>query len=195
MLAQRHALTTIHEEHKALASALKVLEQSVTQLLMGVDTPLLERIGAALEYIEVFPDSYHHPKEEEYLFARLRRATAEANDVLQSLENEHRQGYGLRADLKHLFERIRAGETALIAGFVADTRTYIAFQFSHMHVEEEIVLPLAIRTLTADDWHAIASAFLGNNDPRFGWDVRQGLARLLERVRAGTTVSSKHKPK
>jgi hemerythrin-like domain-containing protein len=195
MLAQRHALTTIHEEHRALASALKVLEQSATQLLMGVDTPLVERIGAALEYIEVFPDSYHHPKEEEYLFARLRRATAEANDVLQSLENEHREGYGLRADLKYLFERIRAGETALIAGFVADTKTYIAFQFSHMRVEEEIVVPLAIRTLTPDDWHVIASAFLGNRDPRFGWDARRDLGALLERARSGTVASSKRKPR
>ena len=195
MLAQRHALTTIHEEHRALASALKALEQSATQLIGGMDTPLLDRIGAALEYIEVFADTFHHPKEEDYLFACMRRATTEADDVLQSLENEHRKGYGMRAYLTRLFERIRGGDAGLIAEFIADTKAFIAFQFSHIGVEEEIVLPLAVRTLTPDDWHVIASAFLDNGDPRFGWDARRDLGTLLERVRSGAAASNKRKPK
>ncbi len=184
MLAQRHALTAIRSEHRALAGVLRVLEQCATQLTTDLEPEVVTRIAAALEYITTFPDRFHHPKEEEFLFARLRSATHEADKILGRLEEEHRSGNEARARLKEVFNRIVLVETAVIKAFAVDASTYVAFQFEHMRVEEDIVLPLAERTLSADDWHAIASAFLDDSDPRFGWDARDEFSKLLLQIQS-----------
>ena len=191
MLAQRHALTTIQSEHRNLAEVLRILEQAAGQLSTGASPELLGRIGAALEYIAAFPDRFHHPKEEEYLFAALRRATHEGDAVLHQLEEEHNRGRTVRANLQAQFDRIRQGDGKLVEQFVAEVRGYVDYQSAHMRVEEQIVLPLAARTIAQDDWHGIAAAFLDDRDERFGRDARGEFAKLLMRVKSASVDSPK----
>jgi hypothetical protein len=51
-----------------------------------------------------------------------------------------------------------------------------------MQQEEEVVLPLAERALTDEDWREIDAAFAGNADPLIGQDVEKDFERLFTRI-------------
>ena len=54
------------------------LRHSVEELQEGTRKPDFTVLFAILDYIEAFPDTYHHPKEEDYLFKALRRRRPDA---------------------------------------------------------------------------------------------------------------------
>jgi hemerythrin-like domain-containing protein len=51
--------------------------------------------------------------------------------------------------------------------FVPVPAAYADFQWKHMRTEEEVVLPLAERHLTLEDWQALDAAFAANRER--GW--------------------------
>ena len=73
-------------------------------------------------------------------------------------------------DLEHdllAFEVL--GETRREA-FEASVKRYIDFYLTHMGIEENEVLPLAQKHLTAEDWAELDAAFLANRDPLTGYE-------------------------
>lgn len=56
---------------------------------------------------------------------------------------------------------------------------YAKFYFSHMRLEEEVILPAARRLLTPEDWTVVDAAFAGNRDPFAGADLKGGLEKLF----------------
>jgi hemerythrin-like domain-containing protein len=105
-------------------------------------------------YIERFPERLHHPKEDDYLFARLRLRRPDAAPLLDALHREHEVGRERFAELKALYERYAADAAALPQLADAVDR-YSHFHWRHMRREEEEVLPLAQAALTGEDWVAI----------------------------------------
>jgi hemerythrin-like domain-containing protein len=47
-------------------------------------------------------------------------------------------------------------------------RDYVAFLRNHMQMEDEEFFPLAEKTLTKEDWNAVANAMEQKADPVFG---------------------------
>ena len=68
-----------------------------------------ELIATILYYIDTFPDRCHHPKEDEFLFKRLRNRTDKANSVLDELQRQHVSGAGLMLGLEQAFVHWQAG--------------------------------------------------------------------------------------
>ncbi|MCK7498179.1 MAG: hypothetical protein MZW92_51590 [Comamonadaceae bacterium] len=54
--------------------------------------PDFKLLWAMIYYIDAFPEKLHHPKENAYLFRRLRMRTREADAVLDELEKQHTDG-------------------------------------------------------------------------------------------------------
>lgn len=52
----------------------------------------------------------------------------------------------------------------------------------HMAIEEKVLMPLARKYLTADDWAEIAKAFGENGDPRFGSKPDHEFRDLFSRI-------------
>ncbi|MGF6980901.1 hypothetical protein QFZ99_000377 [Paraburkholderia atlantica] len=48
---------------------------------------------------------------------------------------------------------------------------YAAFHSQHRRLEEEVILPAALRYLTADDWLELDEAFGANRDPFSGSEI------------------------
>ena len=139
-------------------------------------------LGAMFGYIERFPERLHHPKEDDYLFARLRVRRPEAAPLLDGLHREHEIGRERFADLKALYERYVADASTLPA-FTEAVERYSHFHWKHMRREEEEVLPLAAQALTGEDWAAIDAAFASNSDPIVGVPAAQGVPRAVPPAR------------
>jgi hemerythrin-like domain-containing protein len=176
------ALAIIREEHRSLSAvtcSLRILAREARDQGRAPDYELFTLI---LDYIEGFSDRFHHPKEDEYLFAALRRRCGEASDALDVLERDHARGDELTRDLRYLLSRCRVGGAAAVEAFTAAVDEYVDFHWRHMRLEEDVVLPLAERWLTETDWQPIDAAFRVNEDPLLGARPREEFRRLFELI-------------
>jgi hemerythrin-like domain-containing protein len=120
-------------------------------------------LGALFYYIEQFPERLHHPKEDDFLFARLRVRRPDAAPLLDGLQREHAIGRERCDELKAMWERFRADPAAL-PPFAEGVERYSHFHWLHMRKEEERVRRLAAEALTNEDWDAIDAAFASNDE-------------------------------
>ena len=86
------ALRIIVDEHRALAAVLHGMLYLVHGIRDRGSKPNFELLGAMIYYIDAFPERFHHPKEDEYLFRLLRLRHPEAAPLLDRLKMEHRAG-------------------------------------------------------------------------------------------------------
>jgi hemerythrin-like domain-containing protein len=178
----RTALKIIRVEHRNLAAVLHALRYLVDGVRDGSRKPDFSLLLAMVYYIDTFPEKLHHPKEDRYLFARLRQRTAMGKAALDRLEAEHIHGAKLIRDLEQALLRWEMRGQQDVTAFAEEVERYSAFQWRHMQQEEELVLPLAERELTEEDWREIDAAFAGNADPLITKDVEQDFEQLFKRI-------------
>lgn len=174
------SLDIIHEEHRALAAMLSGLRTLAREIEAGRLQPDFDLLASMIEYIEKVPEKVHHPKENDYLFARLRLRCAEALPLIEHLETEHRLGEARIDVLRSALASYRQSGAAGFPVFYEAAKTYIDFEWAHMNTEEHQIFQLAKAHLTADDWAEIDAAFLANGSP---WEGAAGeYAALFSKI-------------
>ncbi|HEX6944888.1 MAG TPA: hemerythrin domain-containing protein [Casimicrobiaceae bacterium] len=177
------AIAIIQDEHRAITAVIEGLRHVLAEIASGAMPADHRLLGAMFGYIERFPERLHHPKEDDFLFARLRVRRPEAAPLLDGLHREHEIARERFADLKALYERYVADASTLPV-FTEAVERYSHFHWKHMRREEEEVLPLAAQALTEEDWTAIDAAFASNSDPIVGVPARKEFRELFRRLAA-----------
>src|SRR5262245_49441760 len=77
-----NAIRIILDEHRSLAAVLHGMLYLVNGIRNRGAKPDFKVLGAMIYYIDAFPERYHHPKEDRYLFARLRARCPMAHPLL-----------------------------------------------------------------------------------------------------------------
>jgi hemerythrin-like domain-containing protein len=178
------AIQILRDEHLAIASVLYSLRQQVRGIRDHAAAPDFRLLHAIFDYIVSYPDRWHHPKENDFLFARLSRRTAEADALIAELREEHAAGHPMLDALKRDLVEFEAGRLADGEEFFRRVEAYVAFEWQHMTKEEEALMPIAERVLEADDWKEIARAFEENDNPLFGIKPKDEAAALYQRILA-----------
>ena len=176
------ALATLHDEHRSLAAIVHGLKYLIREVREKDCQPDFKLMWAMIYYIDAFPERLHHPKENAYLFARLRQRTREADEVLDTLEREHIEGARQVRELEHALGYYEAGKPNGFALFAAAVEKFADETWQHMNLEEKVVIPLAKKYLTPEDWVEIATAFGENGDPRFGAEPDHEFRNLFSRI-------------
>jgi len=172
----------IHDEHRSLAAVLHGMLYLVNAIRSRGMKPDFKVLGAMVYYIDAFPERYHHPKEDRYLFALLRARCPAARGVLSRLEEEHRAGAEKIRALEQALARYEHGGDAEFSNFAAAVEAYAAFHWDHMRCEEKEVLPLAEKHLTPEDWELIDNAFMGHADPLLGTEAGSEFEELFKKI-------------
>ena len=165
--ARTSALSILHGEHVAYATALKNLSNQLDRARTHSSRQSLDIVDTGLRFIDTFIDHFHHPKEDEFLFRALRRRTNEADYVLRDLQFEHAYAGQVLAELKSALNLAKGGDPAQIAHLAELMERHMNAQFAHMECEESVIFPLAQRVLNEADWRDIDRAFRANRDPLF----------------------------
>ncbi len=181
------AIGIIRDEHRSLAAVLHAGMHALAGACAertGAD-PVLMR--AMISYIQHFPVALHHPKEDDYLFKRLRERTNSVDAELDELERQHVRDRVLVDELAQQVGRLEnAGTPADAASLTTElesaVRAYAATLWDHMGREEGVILPAAQSHLTEDDWRDIEAAFAANSDPRFGGESEKEFRHLFSRI-------------
>ncbi|HEX5613335.1 MAG TPA: hemerythrin domain-containing protein [Burkholderiales bacterium] len=177
----RQAIRILRDEHRSIAAVLHGLNELAQVSQETSARPDFAVFRAMIYYIDTFPERLHHPKEDAVLFPRVEARSAQAASLLEKLRADHQRGAEL---IRELERAVTAFEMAWPDGasqFAAAVKTYADFHWEHMRSEEDVLLPLAEKVLTAEDWQAVDEAFAGNEDPLS--DLRQkDFAELFSRI-------------
>lgn len=176
------ALAIIHDEHRSLAAVVHGLKYIVREAREKNVKPDFKLLWAMIYYIDEFPEKLHHPKENSYLFVKLRQRTSEANEVLAELEKQHEEGGQHVRDLESALGHYEAGKPNGLEAFSAAVEKFAEETWKHMTLEEKTIIPLAKKVLTPEDWVEIGAAFNENGDPRFNADSDHEFRDLFTRI-------------
>ena len=176
------AIRIIQDEHRSLAAILHGMLYLVHQIRDRGAEPNFDLFGAMIYYIDAFPERFHHPKEDQYLFRLLRIRHPDAALLLDRLKTEHNAGAEKIRTLEQVLARYEQGGPTEFSNFMAAVEDYTEFQWSHMRAEEKELLPLAKKYLTTGDWEAIDAAFLGHTDPLLGAEAGAKYDELFTRI-------------
>jgi hemerythrin-like domain-containing protein len=176
------ATNTIRSEHRAVGAVIHGLQYLVQEMRDKRAAPRFDVLKAMIYYIDTFPERLHHPKEDRYLFRRLRERTHAADQALSRLEEQHRQGAQMIRELEQSILRYEQGGAAHLEGFARRVQEYADFHWEHMRMEEDVILPLAEKTLQESDWAEIDEAFAGNVDPLIGEQLQRNYKNLFTRI-------------
>jgi hemerythrin-like domain-containing protein len=180
--ATQIALRVIQDEHDLLQSVIHGMLHLVRDIAKGGAAPDLKVFRAMLFYIREYPEKVHHPKEDHYLFARLRARTNQLDATIAELEVQHAKGDALIGALEHALAGYELVGAPAFKTFSDMVENYAAFYTSHMRLEEDEILPVAAQVLTPDDWKIINDAFSANINPLAGAEHKQELQKLFSLI-------------
>jgi hemerythrin-like domain-containing protein len=181
MSARDIAIVTIKLEHRSLGMVLHTLQTLLKKIAAGHAVADFGLFATALYYIDDFPERCHHPKEDEYLFKRLRLRSAEFDAVLERLQTEHARSAVTVAGLHRAMVHYQGGAPEGLQLFKAAVDSYADEMREHFALEDE-VMSHAQSVLSDEDWELIAWAFTANDDPLFGSNQRLEFAQLYHRI-------------
>jgi hemerythrin-like domain-containing protein len=161
----RNAISVLKSEHRSLSAVLQALKELARMAQDARLKPDWRAFRAMLRYIDEYPERLHHPKEDQYLFARLAKRSQDARTLIEDLKREHVEGARLVRELERAFLFFEEQWPAGGREFLAAVDDYAEFHWAHMRKEEQQLLPLAERHLKPEDWEAINNAFTANTDP------------------------------
>jgi hemerythrin-like domain-containing protein len=175
------AVSILKSEHRSISAVLHGLQQLARMAHEATVRPRFQVLRSMVRYIDEYPERLHHPKEDEHLFARVLKRAPEARALVQGLQAEHEEGARLIRELERALLFFEEGWPAGAREFQDKVDAYAAFHWQHMRKEEQELLPLAERVLSADDWRAIDRAFAANEDPIAALDQRD-YEKLFTRI-------------
>jgi nucleotide-binding universal stress UspA family protein/hemerythrin-like domain-containing protein len=175
-------LAIIRDEHRSVAAVITGLEFLVRETRERGAAPRFPLLRAMLHYIKSFPQLLHHPKEDAYLFRKLRLRTSEFNDTLDELERQHVEGANLVAEMDAALDRFETDPVDGFDRFAVAVKAFAALEWPHMMLETKVILPAAQKYLTAEDWAEMEHAFAQNGDPRFSADADEEYRQLFSSI-------------
>ena len=178
----RDAIRLIRDEHSRLAAVIHGMLHLSRQMAAAKAVGELKVLRAMMFYISEYPERLHHPKEDAFLFARLKMRNPELDGVLDQLHAQHHQGEARAHQLEHLLIRLEFDGEGTCQAFAGAVQDYADFYFSHMRMEEDIILPAAEKLLNAEDWLAIRDAFSANSDPLENKELKGDFERLFSLI-------------
>ncbi len=97
------------------------------------------------------------------------------------LEDEHERGTAVTARVADSLRDYQANPSRFEA-FAQAVDDYANFHWVHMSREEDVILPLAEKHLTPEDWVGINAAFKSNSDPLVGINTQHEFRELFRRL-------------
>jgi branched-chain amino acid transport system ATP-binding protein len=175
------ALDIIAAEHRNMTRVARAFGALGERFRERQDPDDLRAALLIVDYFENFTERFHHPKEEDYLFARLELRSDAAAELLEKLHREHELS---PRQLARIRELIAAGYGAAddahrLAEEIASFRDHLN---AHMRLEEETTFDFAREVLTEEDWREIDAAFMSHVDPLGHDDGSAEIAELRHRI-------------
>jgi hemerythrin-like domain-containing protein len=176
------ALSVIRDEHRSIGAILHGMQYLVEEIRARKAKVDPRVFAAMLYYLDTFSERMHHPKEDRFLFAPLKRHGREADPVVSQLESDHAEGGRALRRLEQFLIRYEEGGDREFPAFARAVDEFVQSYWEHMRLEEEQLFPLAEKLLTPDDWYVVDRAFAENRDPLAAERDTRDFQKLFSRI-------------
>ncbi len=173
-------LEELRQDHRNIAMMLDLLERETSRFYDGGE-PDYELLHDIMQYMTVYPDTVHHPKEDR-IYAELKAVRPDLSVGFARITVDHRsiaeQGIMLRDE----FASIDSGTMVRRKTIVGDALRYVNMLRSHMQWEE-LDLFHRIEEMIAEGHTIFDEANSAQiADPVFGAEVEQQFGRLVQSI-------------
>ncbi len=147
-------IQALHNEHIYMSNLLDSLEEQVALIAAGRDADF-HLLLDIIDYMQSFPERFHHPKED-LIFQRMALRDEHSALDVQAMMAEHKVIEKLTRRLAASIDEVHVLPTVLKKRHVAELcAEYVGRIRQHMNREEAVLLPRAIEVLRQEDWFLI----------------------------------------
>ena len=145
----------LHEDHRQLVRVLYHLDREIKALSgLGKNRASLEKVLDILDYIQVYPEIWHHPVEDLIYEVLLQKDIPDPQQLANCIE-EHGVLELLTENLHSYLDQVTAGREELRLRLIKAGSEYVKRQLTHMEHEQQTLFPLMQSYLDQGDWELI----------------------------------------
>ena len=179
---QRRVMARLEKDHVRIARVLENLERV---LVTDDDSDTnWEIVADIISYLQEYPDTVHHPVEDQLFDLVLDKGLTPAErELVHTNLAQHAQIISATAQLARDIQQILNDIVVPLPQLQAHFQDYLELQRAHMRNEVHHLFPLAERQLEAEDWQDIAQQITAHADPLFeqGLDKFAALYQFITR--------------
>jgi hemerythrin-like domain-containing protein len=153
------ATQILRHEHEVIVQMLDASEEVAQQFEKGRKVRP-ELLADLLEFFKTFADECHHSKEEELLFPLLElKGIRRHGGPLGVMLHEHEEGRALIREMAEAAEEFQSGQDAASLHWARAARAYAQLLRTHICKENNVLFPMAERTLAPEEQTQLAERF------------------------------------
>jgi hemerythrin-like domain-containing protein len=167
----------LREDHGNLRLLLDLLESESDTVTVD-DEPDFELLHDIMQYMTVYSDAVHHPKED-LVFELIRQYDADAAAGLEKIGPDHHDIAELGTALRNDIDAIISGTAVTRQKLHSDLRDYVTKMRGHMRWEEDDLFPKADELAQSNTEAGIDVGLFPDEDPLFGATTAASFLNLL----------------
>lgn len=173
-------LSSLRADHADCSRVLSLLSRQANQVNEHPRNAL-PLIHEAFQFITVYLDARHHPRED-VLYEHLARRSQRLACALRALHREHVRGAVVSQQIAAEIQRLMSAPDGYALEALQEAiDEFVDQQRAHIAAEELVMYSSALASLSAQDWRSIEAA-APRHEPRFSLNHRGNRAYpLLER--------------
>lgn len=145
----------LNDDHRQLVRVLYHLDREIKALNgLGCSRASVEKILDILDYIQVYPEIWHHPTEDLIYEVLLQKNIPEPQRLADCIE-DHGVLELLTENLHSYLEQFALGNDGVRSRLVKAGSDYVKRQLDHMEHEQQTLFPLMEEFLSDGDWDTI----------------------------------------
>ena len=170
----------LRAEHDAILTMLGVLDRISDKLERGETVPPAQ-LTRIIEFFQVFADTCHHAKEEEFLFPAYESAVIpHERGPIGAMLAEHQEGRGAISRMKSQLDGVIAGRADAVERFILAAREYTALLSAHIQKENQVLFPMGDRALSDERQQELLREFDRLEETRIGAGKHEEFHQLIE---------------
>jgi hemerythrin-like domain-containing protein len=173
------AIDDLKHDHEAIISALRVLDQIIIDIGKGSQPERVDLVNF-VNFLKEFADKCHHGKEEGILFPALTQAgIPERGGPVGVMLSEHLLGRELIKKMERAL-----GNAPDYKKFATAAKEYVSLLQSHIEKENNVLFPIAERTLDAARLESLYESFEEHEEKVIGHGRHEELHGMLKGLRS-----------
>lgn len=182
----------LYADHHNLLRLLHCLEVEIAGYEAGRPCDHLSVIVDIFDYVQFYPEQYHHPLEDE-LFTLLLDKKLDISPQIANLKAEHKDLEALTRKASQLFNSVANDNVVPVRELVTVSRIFLNRQIDHIVRENRGVYPLLSAIVSDAEWDKLGAAVARRKDPLFGkgiMDEYRSLYRAILQAERGVAVGA-----
>lgn len=134
-----------------------------------------------LDYMQAYPEFWHHPSED-IVFAELLERDIPQSSTVESLLIEHQQMEVMTRDIKSAYKDSILNDYLPSEQLIDDTYAYLDRQIGHLSTEKTAIYPVVDLYLSEQTLQALDINYKELKDPLFGSDLDAKYENLFLKI-------------